>query len=152
MEEITTSTAKNLVESTAYNPKNGKNDNYLCKKRNEGGDPNVKYTQSGKAIASFTLAIDRRRSGDGNQQADFISCVAWEKTAEIISQYVSKGQKIAVEGRIQTRSYDANDGTKRYVTEVVVNSMEFCDSKSGQQLSDAKEFAGAPVPDEDIPF
>ena len=91
-------------------------------------------------------------SGDGNPQADFISCVAWEKTAEIIGNHCTKGQKIAVEGRIQTRSYDANDGMKRYVTEIVVQSMEFCDSKGGQQLSDAKEFAGAPVPDEDIPF
>ena len=115
-------------------------------------DPEVRYTQSGKACAKFTLAIDRRKSGDGNPQADFIPCVAWEKTAEVISQYTGKGRKIAVEGRIQTRSYDGNDGTKRYVTEVVVNSVEFCDSKSGQQLSDAKEFAGAPVPDEDIPF
>ena len=115
-------------------------------------DPEVRYTQSGKACANFTLAIDRRKSGDGNPQADFISCVAWEKTAEVISQYCTKGKKIAVEGRIQTRSYDANDGTKRYVTEVVVNSMEFCDSKGGQQLSDVKEFAGTAVPDEDIPF
>lgn len=112
-------------------------------------DPEVRYTQSGKAVARFTLAIDRR---GGEKQADFIPCVAWEKTAEIISQHVSKGQKIAVEGRIQTRSYDANDGMKRYVTEVVVNSMEFCDSKGGQQLSDVKEFAGTAVPDEDIPF
>ena len=117
-----------------------------------GRDPNVKYTQSGKAYASFTLAIDRRKSGDGNQQADFISCVAWEKTAEVISQYTEKGRKIAVEGRIQTRSYDGNDGNKRYVTEVVVQSMEFCDSKGGQQLSDAKKFGGATVPDDDIPF
>ena len=109
-------------------------------------DPNVKYTQGGKAYASFTLAIDRRKSGEGNPQADFISCVAWEKTAEVISQYCTKGKKIAVEGRIQTRSYDANDGTKRYVTEVVVNSMEFCDSKGGGA------YAGTPVPDEDIPF
>ena len=115
-------------------------------------DPNVKYTQSGKAYASFTLAIDRRKSGAGNQQADFISCVAWEKTAEVISQYTGKGRKIAVEGRIQTRSYDGNDGAKRYVTEVVVQSMEFCDSKGGQQLSDAKEFGGTMVSDEDIPF
>ena len=66
-------------------------------------DPEVRYTQSGKACANFTLAIDRRRSTDDKQQADFIQCVAWEKTAEIISQYVTKGQKIAVEGRIQTR-------------------------------------------------
>ena len=114
-------------------------------------DPEVRYTQSGKACARFTLAIDRRKSGDGNQQADFISCVAWEKTAEVISQYTGKGRKIAVEGRIQTRSYDGNDGTKRYVTEVVVQSMEFCDSKGGQQLSDAKEFGGTTVPDDDIP-
>lgn len=113
-------------------------------------DPEVRYTQSGKACAKFTLAIDRR--GNGEKQADFIQCVAWEKTAEIIGNHCTKGKKIAVEGRIQTRSYDANDGTKRYVTEVVVNSMEFCEGKGGQQLSDAKEFAGAPVPDEDIPF
>lgn len=121
-------------------------------------DPNVKYTQSGKACAKFTLAIDRRRSGDGNQQADFISCVAWEKTAEVISQYCTKGKKIAVEGRIQTRSYDAQDGSKRYVTEVVVNSMEFCDSKGGGTSSAAPPeqgdmFSGSSaVPDADIPF
>ena len=114
-------------------------------------DPEVRYTQSGKAVCRFTLAIDRRKSGDGNPQADFISCVAWEKTAEIISQYTGKGRKIAVEGRIQTRSYE-QDGRKVYVTEVVVNSMEFCDSKGGQQLSDAKEFGGTTVPDDDIPF
>lgn len=116
-------------------------------------DPNVKYTQSGKAYASFTLAIDRRKSSDGNQQADFIQCVAWEKTAEVISQYCTKGKKIAVEGRIQTRSYE-KDGRKNYVTEVVVQSMEFCDNdnKGGQQLIDAKEFGGATVPDDDIPF
>lgn len=121
-------------------------------------DPNVKYTQGGKAYASFTLAIDRRKNSDGNQQADFISCVAWEKAAEVISQYCTKGKKIAVEGRIQTRSYDANDGTKRYVTEVVVNSMEFCDSKGGGTSSAAPPeqqgmFDGSrAVADSDIPF
>ena len=121
-------------------------------------DPDVRYTQSGKACAKFTLAIDRRKSSDGNPQTDFISCVAWEKTAEVISQYVSKGQKIAVEGRIQTRSYDAQDGTKRYVTEVVVNSMEFCDSKGGGTSSTAPPeqqgmFEGSrAVADSDIPF
>lgn len=113
-------------------------------------DPEVRYTQSGKAVCRFTLAIDRR--GNGEKQADFIQCVAWEKIAEVISQYTGKGRKIAVEGRIQTRSYDAQDGNKRYVTEVVVQSMEFCDSKGGQQLSDAKEFGGTTVPDDDIPF
>ena len=121
-------------------------------------DPNVKYTQNGKAYVSFTLAIDRRKSGDGNQRADFIQCVAWEKTAEVISQYCTKGKKIAVEGRIQTRSYDAKDGTKRYVTEVVVNGMEFCDSKGGGTSSTAPPeqqgmFDGSrAVADSDIPF
>lgn len=116
-------------------------------------DPEVRYTQSGKACAKFTLAIDRRKSGDGNPQADFIQCVAWEKTAEVISQYCTKGKKIAVEGRIQTHSYDANDGTKRYVTEVVVNSMEFCDSKGGgASTTNGGAYAGTPVPDDDIPF
>lgn len=121
-------------------------------------DPNVKYTQSGKAYASFTLAIDRRKSGDGNQQADFIQCVAWEKIVEIISQYCTKGKKIAVEGRIQTRSYEANDGTKRYVTEVVVQSMEFCDSKgcgtsSTAPLEQQGMFEGSrAIADSDIPF
>ena len=117
-------------------------------------DPEVRYTQSGKACAKFTLAIDRRKSADGNQQADFISCVAWEKTAEVISQYTGKGRKIAVEGRIQTRSY-AKDGRKTYVTEVVVNGMEFCDSKRDAAVGSTgrvDEYPGAVVPDEDIPF
>ena len=117
-------------------------------------DPNVKYTQGGKAYASFTLAIDRRKSGEGNPQADFISCVAWEKTAEVISQYTGKGRKIAVEGRIQTRSYE-KDGRKTYVTEVVVNGMEFCDSKRDAAVGSTgrvDEYPGAVVPDEDIPF
>ena len=121
-------------------------------------DPEVRYTQSGKACAKFTLAIDRRKSSDGNQQADFIQCVAWEKTAEVISQYCTKGKKIAVEGRIQTRSYDAKDGAKRYVTEVVVNNMEFCDSKGSGTSSTAPPeqqgmFEGSrAVADSDIPF
>nr|DAN16505.1 MAG TPA: Single strand binding protein [Caudoviricetes sp.] len=117
-------------------------------------DPEVRYTQSGKACAKFTLAIDRRKSADGNQQADFISCVAWEKTAEVISQYTGKGRKIAVEGRIQTRSYE-KDGRKTYVTEVVVNGMEFCDSKRDAAVGSTgrvDEYPGAVVPDEDIPF
>lgn len=120
-------------------------------------DPEVRYTQSGKACAKFTLAIDRRKSADGNQQADFIQCVAWEKTAEVISQYCTKGKKIAVEGRIQTRSYE-KDGRKTYVTEVVVQSMEFCDSKGGGTNSVAPPeqqgmFDGSrSVADSDIPF
>ena len=114
-------------------------------------DPEVRYTQIGKAVCRFTLAIDRRRSADAEKQTDFIPCVAWEKTAEVIAQYVSKGQKIAVEGRIQTRSYD-KDGRKVYVTEVVVQSMEFCESRRNSSAGGAGDYPGTPVPDEDIPF
>ena len=124
--------------------------------------PEIKYTQSGKAVATFTLAIDRRKGANGEKQADFISCVAWEKTAETIGNYCSKGQQIAVEGRIQSRSYDAQDGSKRYVTEVVVQSMEFCESKreatSGGTSSTTSPvqqdmFGGSrAASDSDIPF
>ena len=113
-------------------------------------DPEIKYTQSGKAVASFTLAIDRRRGANGEKQADFISCVAWEKTAETIGNYCSRGQQIAVEGRIQSRSYDAQDGSKRYVTEVVVQSMEFCGKKSDDGGHAAE--SAASDHDEEIPF
>ena len=113
-------------------------------------DPEIKYTQSGKAVASFTLAVDRRKSASGEKQADFISCVAWEKTAETIGNYCSRGQQIAVEGRIQSRSYDAQDGSKRYVTEVVVQSMDFCGKKSDNG-GHAAESAASDY-DEEIPF
>ena len=113
-------------------------------------DPEIKYTQSGKAVASFTLAIDRRKGANGEKQADFISCVAWEKTAETIGNYCGRGQQVAVEGRIQSRSYEAKDGSKRYVTEVVVQSMEFCGKKSDNG-GHAAESAASDY-DEEIPF
>ena len=112
--------------------------------------PEIKYTQSGKAVASFTLAVDRRKSANGDSQADFISCVAWEKTAETIGSYCGRGQQIAVEGRIQSRIYDAQDGSKRYVTEVVVQSMEFCgkkgDNAGGSAAAGSMEPAGEEIP------
>lgn len=107
--------------------------------------PEIKYTQSGKAVASFTLAIDRRKGANGEKQADFISCVAWEKTAETIGNYCGRGQQIAIEGRIQSRSYDAQDGSKRYVTEVVVQNMYFC----GKKGDNAGQSAGSAAPDYD---
>lgn len=93
-------------------------------------DPEIRYTQSGVAVASFTLACDRRYAKQGEErQADFISCVAWNKTAEFMRQYVKKGQRIALEGRIETRSYDDQNGNKRYVTEVIAEAVEFAQSK-----------------------
>lgn len=115
-------------------------------------DPEIKYTQSGKAVASFTLAVDRRKSASGEKQADFISCVAWEKTAETIGNYCGKGQQIAVEGRIQSRSYDAQDGSKRYVTEVVVQNMYFCGRRSDNAGNGAAAAGSMELAGEEIPF
>lgn len=83
----------------------------------------LRYTQSNKAVASFTLAVDRRGEG-----ADFISCVAWGNTAEVMSKYVRKGNKIGIHGHISTRSYDKN-GQKVYVTEVVADEVEFLEKR-----------------------
>lgn len=104
-------------------------------------DPELRYTQGGTAVASFTIAVDRRFSKD--KEADFINCVAWQKTAEFISQYFHKGSKIVVEGRLQTRSYDAEDGSRRFVTEVVVEQSEFGDSKAKSENNSATGASGA---------
>ena len=103
-------------------------------------DPDIRYTQNEQpmTIARFNLAVDRRFKKEGEQSADFISCVAFGKTAEFIEKYVFKGTKIAVEGRIQTGSYTNNDGNKVYTTDVVVEQVEFAGSKTDSE-SAAKE-------------
>ena len=93
-------------------------------------DPEIKNTTTGKAVANFTLAVDRRfKNQDGQKEADFINCQAWGKTAEVLGQYTQKGSRIGIVGRLQVRSYDAQGGTKRWVTEVVVEELEFLESK-----------------------
>lgn len=94
-------------------------------------DPDIRYTQGSDqmAIARFTLAVDRRFKRDGNDTADFISCVAFGKTAEFFERYVKQGRKMCVDGRIQTGSYTRQDGTKVYTTDVVVENAEFADNK-----------------------
>ena len=114
-------------------------------------DPDVRTTQSGKSVAQMTLAVDRRRGADGQQEADFLSLVAWEKLADIAGQYLHKGSKILVEGRLQSRSYDAQDGSKRYITEVVVSNLEFCESRKQETAGPAEQF-GSMATQEDIPF
>lgn len=103
-------------------------------------DPDIRYTQSEQpmTIARFNLAVDRRFKKEGEQSADFISCVAFGKTAEFIEKYVFKGTKIAVEGRIQTGSYTNKDGNKVYTTDVVVEQVEFAGAKTDSE-SAAKE-------------
>lgn len=94
-------------------------------------DPEIRYTQTTNTmVASFNLAVNRRFVKEGQErQADFISIVAWGKTAEFISKYFKKGQQVAVAGRIETRNYDDKDGKKVYVTEVVAEETYFADSK-----------------------
>ena len=94
-------------------------------------DPEVRYSQSENplAIARYTLAVDRRFKKDGEQSADFISCVSFGKSAEFAERYLKQGTKICVTGRIQTGSYTNKDGGKVYTTEVVVEETEFAESK-----------------------
>jgi single-strand DNA-binding protein len=93
-------------------------------------DPDVKYVASGKAVATFTMAVDRPFTGqDGKREADFIPVVIWGKTAEMVGNSCAKGHRLLVEGRLQIRNFDAKDGTKHWVTEVIANSVEFIERK-----------------------
>lgn len=91
-------------------------------------DPDVRVVKNSN-VARFMLAVDRRYNGSGEQSAEFISCVAFGKTAEFMEKYIKKGMKIALEGRITTGSYTNKDGQKVYTTDVVAYSIEFCESK-----------------------
>lgn len=94
-------------------------------------DPELKYTSNGTAVGSFTLAVNRKFANQGGErEADFIMCVAWKKTAETMANHLRKGSLIGVEGRIQTRSYDNQQGQKVYVTEIVVESFTFLESQN----------------------
>ena len=131
-------------------------------------DPELRYTQSNIAYTRFTLAVNRNfKNESGETEADFISCVAWNKLAETISNYVKKGNRIGIAGRIQTGSYDKEDGSKGYLTDVIVNELEFLESKNkegrpapeyteGQAPADEDPFSGfgdsVQVTDDDLPF
>ncbi len=95
-------------------------------------DPELRYTSSNRAVCQFTIAIDRpfTNQATGNREADFINVVAWDKTGENVGKYMTKGRLIAVEGRIQTRNYDNNEGRKVYVTEVIANNVQFLESRN----------------------
>lgn len=88
-------------------------------------DLEVRQTQSGTAVLQFTVAVDRNYSKDSEKQTDFINCVAWRQTAEFISRWFSRGRMIAVDGRLQTRTYEDKNGTKHYITELIVENANF---------------------------
>jgi single-strand DNA-binding protein len=97
-------------------------------------DPELKYTASNIAFARFTIAVNRTFAGpSGEREADFIQCIAWRKQAENLARFVHKGSLIGVEGRIQTGSYDDKDGTRRYTTDVVCDSVQFLEPKGENQ-------------------
>src|SRR5690625_7633453 len=103
-------------------------------------DVDLRYTEQGTAVGNFTLAINRnfKNKQTGEYEADFINCVAFSKTAEIIAEYVKKGQQLAVEGRVQTRNYENKDGQRVYVTEIVVNEFTFVDNRNNNQKQSTK--------------
>lgn len=129
-------------------------------------DPEVRYTDGGLSIARFNLAVDRTYKKDGEQGADFVSCIAFGKSAEFIEKYFRKGQRIGLNGRIQTGSYTNKDGIKIYTTDVVVERVEFVESKTGSGSDNYNQNSSKNVPavdgdgfmnipdgiDEELPF
>ena len=128
-------------------------------------DPELKVTQSGLSVVQFVIGVQRQFARkDGEREADFISCVAWRKTAENIAKYFKKGQLIGIDGKVQTRSYDDKNGQRVYVTEVVVDNFAFLSSQKGQGNQNPSQrpnataqdpFAGTgsvDITDDDLPF
>lgn len=113
-------------------------------------DPELTTTTNGVSFAKFSIAVDRKfKKEDGTHDTDFFNCVAWRGIGEIINKYCKKGSKIFISGELQNRSYDAQDGTKRYVTEVVVSDCEFLETKSTEE----QKTELTPVEDTDnLPF
>ncbi|WP_123054918.1 single-stranded DNA-binding protein [Clostridium sp. JN-1] len=133
-------------------------------------DPELRFTPgTGAAVTTLTIAVDRRFSKNGQREADFIPIVVWGKQAESTANYMSKGKLIGISGRIQTRSYEAKDGSRRYVTEVIADEVQFLEwgnksassnnANSSEQSQNTQGFNDSiygeditPVDDGDIPF
>ena len=112
-------------------------------------DPELKTTTNGNIVTSFSIAVNRRYTktaeGQGNQQSDFINCVAWRNQAEFISKYFKKGSSICITGSLQTRTWTDQQNNKRYITEVVVDEVSFVDSKGdNSQYQSSSDGFGAP--------
>lgn len=115
-------------------------------------DADIRSTQSGKVVASFTLAVDRPYTQNGKKEADFIACQIWGKSAEVLGKSVHKGQRVLLEGRLQIRQYTDKNGNKRTAAEVVTDRFEFIERKE-QTAPQSMEDFGQQMPfDEEIPF
>lgn len=109
-------------------------------------DPELRQTNTGKQVATFTLAVDRgRKDANGKSVADWIPVIAWERAAEFAYKWLTKGQMVAVDGRLQSRTYTAKDGTNRTVLEVVANNINFCGSKADSTGQPSPAPAGQPA-------
>lgn len=134
-------------------------------------DPELKYTNSGRAVASFNIAVNRQfTNSQGEREADFINCVIWNKTAENFCNFIRKGSLVGIDGRIQTRSYENQQGTRIFVTEVVAENFSLLESKNSNQNNGQNyqnqqngqsspsrnpndSFSSAPqINDDDLPF
>lgn len=123
-------------------------------------DPETRTTANGISHCSFTVAVNRRvKNADGTRSADYINVSCWRQLADLCAQYLAKGRKVAVTGSLQTRDYTAQDGSKRYVTEVLADSVDFLSSASASDSARSAAASApaapqemAPVDDEDLPF
>ncbi len=110
-------------------------------------DPELRYTGSNTPVASFTLAVNRNFTNQaGEREADFINIVVWRKQAENVKNYIQQGSQVAVDGRLQTRSYDDKDGNRRYVTEVVADNVEFLGTKASNSGNSSDNSNEGPTP------
>ncbi|MDE9798918.1 single-stranded DNA-binding protein [Staphylococcus delphini] len=115
--------------------------------------PDFRTTPSGVEVATFTLAVNRNfKSKDGEQQADFINCVVFKKQAENVKNYLSKGSLAGVDGRLQSRSYENQEGRRVYVTEVICDSVQFLEPKSNNQSNNQPQQQRGQAPAQDNPF
>lgn len=125
-------------------------------------DPELRYTGNNTPVATFSLAVNRNFSNEaGEREADFINIVVWRKQAENVKNYLTQGSQVAIDGRIQTRSYDDNNSQKRYVTEVIADNIEFLENKKNNKKEVVKSKEGNPfeefgkmiqMDDDNLPF
>lgn len=116
-------------------------------------DPEVRYTQSGKCVCTFVLAVNREMKNEqGIYDADFIPVVVWGKAAELAGNSLAKGHRVLVEGRLQNRSYEAKDGSKRYIAEIISQHIEFVERKADVERNSDAQPKAEPFESEIVPF
>ena len=127
--------------------------NVICLLGRLTADPELRHTANQVSVTSFTIAVDRRFVAQGQErQADFINIVAWRQTADFCNKFLHKGDRVAVEGTIQNRSYDAQDGSKRYVTEIMADSVEALTDRPKQESKPGPQDFVEVEDDKDLPF